>query len=106
MSLWDEISADGSQFLSEFGRSITFRGISVVALIDTNPIEQNLENGGFVYTSGYRVRMLAVAGSVYAVTPPRNGEVMTIYGHPYTIKQVTIRPPSPWIDVFVIASNQ
>jgi len=106
MSLWDEISADGSQFLSEFGRSITFRGISVVALVDTNPIEQALENGGFVYTSGYRVRMLAVAGSVYAVTPPRHGESMAVYGHPYTIKQVTVRPPSPWIDVFVIASNQ
>jgi hypothetical protein len=106
MSLWDEISADGSQFLSEFGRSITFRGISVVVLIDTNPIEQNLENGGFVYTSGFRVRMLAVAGSTYATTPPANGEVMTIYGDPYTVKQVTIRPPSPWIDAFVIASNQ
>lgn len=106
MSIWDEISADGSQFLSEFGRSITFRGISVVALIDTNPIEQSLETGGVVYTSGYRVRMLAVAGSTYAITPPRHGETMSIYGAPYTIKQVTNRPPSPWIDVFVIASNQ
>lgn len=106
MSLWDEISADGSQFLSEFGRSITFRGINVVALVDRNPIEQNLEDGGFVYTSGYRVRLLAVAGSTYAVTPPVSGEVMTIYGAKYTIKQTTIRPPSPWIDVYVIASNQ
>jgi hypothetical protein len=106
MSLWDEISADGSQFLSEFGRSIIFRGVNVVVLIDTNPIEQSLENGGFVYTSGYRIRMLAIAGSTYAVTPPRHGETMSIYGEPYTIKQVTKRPPSPWIDVFVIASNQ
>lgn len=106
MSIWDEIAADGTEFLSEFGREIIFRDKKVVALIDTNPIEETLETGGFVYRSGYRVRLLAVKGSDHAKTPPRHGESMSIYSEPYTIRQVTNRPPSPWIDVFVIASNQ
>ena len=106
MSLWDEIAADGDEFLTEFGREIKFRNQSIVALIDTNPIEETLGDGGFVYKSGYRVRLLAKEGSVYFLAPPRHGESMNIYNDQYTIRQVTRRPPSPWIDVFVIASNQ
>ena len=106
MSIWDEIAADGNEFLTEFGREIKFRNQSVIALIDTNPIEQSLGDGGFVYKAGYRVRLLVKHGSEFFKAPPKHGEQMTIYNEQYTVKQVTNRPPSPWLDVFVISSSQ
>lgn len=106
MSLWEEMANDGDYLLEEFGREITFRNQKVIALIDRNPVEAPLEEGGFVFTSSYRIRLLVKPLSEFANRPPKFGERMVVYGESMTIKQIISRPPSPWVDVFVIATNQ
>ena len=63
-------------------------------------------DGGFILKAGYRIRILAKSDSKFIKDPPRQGEHMEVYNKKYTVTRVTYRPPSPWIDVFVILSNQ
>ena len=106
MPIWEEIANDGDEILSELGRQITFRGKTVLALIDNNPVEEAYGDGGFVYRAGYRVRLLIKAGSPLYKDFPKQGEHIDVYGRQHTITRVTNRIPSPWVDVFVISSNQ
>ena len=105
MSLWSEMSDDAAEFLETFGRPITFRGVSLYAMISRAPVEQILSDGGLVNLSGYQVRIHAPAGSTYAVTPPTQGEHMTVFGRRHTVTSVTYRPPAPWVDVMVSDST-
>lgn len=106
MSLWDEMASDGEQILEEFGRTVTFRTVARTVLLDQNPLEQVVGDGGFIYRSGFRVRILAPAGDPLRVSPPTQGEIFTIFGKEYSITTITNRPPSPWIDCQVIATDQ
>lgn len=106
MSIWDEIASDGDEILSDLGRQITFRDKKMLALIDTNPVSEEYGNGGFVYKAGYKVRMLIKNGTELHKNLPKQGESMEVYGRDYTITRITQRTPSPWVDAFVIASNQ
>lgn len=106
MSLWSEMEQDGTAILEEFGRAVTFRNVSRTVLLDSNPLEQIVGDGGFIYRAGFRVRILAGAGHPLRVSPPTQGEIFTIFGREYTITTVTNRPPSPWIDCQVISTTQ
>ena len=106
MSIFEEIEDDGDEILSELGREINFRDKKFLALIDNNPIEEIMGDGGFILKSGYRVRFLVRKDSKLSKEPPKQGEHMEVYGKRYTITRVTYRPPSPWVDAFVILSNQ
>ena len=104
-NIWDELTNDGPEFLTEFGRTVVFRNQTFKALVSRAPVEQMLTNGGFAYNSSYSVRIYAPAGSTLAVTPPDQGEYMTVFNARYTITMVTNRPPDPWIDVGVTLSS-
>lgn len=106
MSLWEEMASDGEYILDEFGRTVTFRTVPVVVLLDQNPLEQMIGDGGFIYRAGFRVRILAPAGNPLRINPPEQGEIFTIFGREYTITTVTNRPPSPWIDCQVVSTTQ
>jgi hypothetical protein len=106
MSLWSEIANDGDEILEVFGRPATFRGSPITILLDNNPLEQALSDGGFVYRSGFKVRVLVRAGEALYATPPTQGEIFTIFGREYSITTITHRPPSPWIDCQVISTTQ
>lgn len=106
MNLWEEMEADGDEFLSTFGKSVVFRGKTHIVLIGTAPVDQMFSDGGFVYRAYYRIRILAKAGSELRKDPPAQGEQIEVYGRPYTITGVTDRPPSPWIDLNVQSSTQ
>ena len=106
MSLWDEMANDGASILSELGRPVTLRGVTYSALIDQNPLEQMMGEGGFVYRSGFKVRLLVPNGHALYTTPPHQGEIFTIFGREYTITTITSRRPSPWLDMMVISTNQ
>ena len=106
MSLWEEMASDGEYILEEFGRIVTFRTVARTVLLDQNPLEQMIGEGGFIYRAGFRVRILAPAGHTLRVTPPEQGEIFTIFGREYTVTSVTNRPPSPWIDCQVISTTQ
>ena len=105
-NIWDEIANDAPKILAEVGREVEFRGKKILVLLDTNPLSQDIGDGGFIYSSGFRVRMLALKGSDYQLNPPKQGERMAIYDRSHTIKRVTQRYPDPWIDVYVINTNQ
>jgi hypothetical protein len=106
MNLWDEITADGDEFLSTFGREVTFRNKKVVVLVNTNPVDQMFSEGGFVYRATFKIRFLCKPNSELSNTPPAQGEQVEVYGRPYTVTSVTNRPPSPWIDCQVQSSTQ
>jgi hypothetical protein len=106
MSLWDEMANDGASILSELGRPVTLRGVTYSALIDQNPLEQMMGEGGFIYRSGFKVRLLVRSGEALYTTPPHQGEIFTIFGREYTITTITSRRPSPWLDCMVISTNQ
>jgi hypothetical protein len=106
MSLWDEMANDGASILSELGRPVTFRGVTYSALLDQNPLEQMMSEGGFIYKSGFKVRLLVRSGDALYATPPHQGEIFTIFGREYTITTITSRRPSPWLDCMVISTNQ
>ena len=105
MSLWDEIANDGDEILSELGREVTFRDKKILALIDTNNTEQTLADGGFMFSTGFRVRFLIKKGSDLAKNIPKHGESVTVYDTKLYISQTTYRPPSPWMDVYVLDRN-
>jgi len=105
-SFYDDIANDGNEILSNLGRQIEYRGQKILALLDNNPVEQILEDGGFVYKAGYRVRLLADKKSKLISDPPTQGESIMIYDREFTITKVSIRFPSPWLDVYVISSTQ
>ena len=106
MSLWSEMESDGEQIVEEFGRTVTFRGVSRKVLLDQNPLEQIVGDGGFIFRAGFRVRILAPAGHPLRISVPSQGEIFTIFGREYTITTVTNRPPSPWIDCQVLSTTQ
>lgn len=106
MNLWEEMAADGDEFLSTFGKPIVFRGKTRLALINTSPVDQLMQDGGFVYRAYYRLRILAKDTDQLRREPPEQGEQVEVYGRPYTITGVTNRPPSPWIDLNVQSSTQ
>jgi len=106
MNLWDEMAADGDEFLSTFGREVVFRGKKVIALVNTNPVDQMMMDGGFVYRANFKIRFLVKPTDSLAKDPPTQGEQMDVYGRPYTITSITYRPPSPWIDCQVQSATQ
>ena len=106
MSLWDEMRSDANEFLTDFGREITFRNEKHTVLIDNNTVEDSLDVGGFTFKAGYRVRFYIEEGGKLERKLPEFGERLTIFGRVYAIDRVTYRPPSPWLDVFVIIYNQ
>lgn len=106
MNLWEEMSSDGDEFLSTFGKPIVFRGKSLIVLINSSPVDQMMMDGGFVYRGYYRIRMLVKMEDPLRNRPPEQGEQVEVYGRQYTITGVTNRPPSPWIDINVQSSTQ
>jgi hypothetical protein len=106
MSLWEEMANDGASILAELGRPVVFRGVTYSALLDQNPLEQMMQDGGFVYRAGFKVRLLVVSGDALYTTPPHQGEIFTIFGREYTITSITSRRPSPWLDCMVISTTQ
>lgn len=100
-NVWDELTNDGPEFLTAFGRQVTFRQQSIAVLISRAPIEQMLNDGGFAYSATYVLRIYAPIGSAMALSPPTFGEKFIVFGKESTILTVTNRPPSPWIDVMV-----
>lgn len=106
MSLWSEIANDGDEILATFGRPVLFRNENYTVLIDQNPLEQVLGDGGFTYRSGFKVRMLIKENSALFFNLPQQGEQMIVFGREYTITTLTYRPPSPWVDLQVISTNQ
>lgn len=106
MSLWDEMRSDANEFLTDFGREITFRNEKHIVLLDNNSIEDTLDVGGFTFKAGYRVRFYIEQGGKLERNLPEFGERLTIFGRTYAIDRITYRPPSPWFDAFVIIYNQ
>jgi hypothetical protein len=106
MNIWEEMRNDASFFLTEFGREITFRGKKHIALLDNNSVQETFDVGGFTYKAGYRVRFYLESGSSIEKSPPEFGERLEIYGKTYAIDRITYRPPSPWLDAYVIIYNQ
>jgi hypothetical protein len=106
MSLWEEIAADGEYILAEFGRTVTFRTLSTTVLVDQNPLEQIIGDGGFIYRAGFRIRLLCPPAHPLRLNPPEQGEIFIVFGREYTVTTVTNRPPSPWIDCNVISTTQ
>ena len=103
---YNDIARDCQEVLDNLGRDVQFRDKTIKVLLDSNPVEEVLADGGFVYRSGYRVRVNPTEKNNFIKDPPSQGEIITIYGREHTITKVTPRFPSPWLDVFVIASNQ
>jgi hypothetical protein len=104
-NIWDELTNDGPEFLTEFGRTVVFRNQTFKALVSRAPVEQMLTNGGFAYNSSYNVRIYAPEGTTLMLDPPTQGEHITVFGRRYTITNVTNRPPDPWVDVGVTISS-
>jgi hypothetical protein len=99
MSLWDEMSDDGPEFLETFGRPIRFRDKDGVALINRSSISQMMSDGGFTYDGNHTVRLYAPVGSDYYVNVPKQGEFLYFFKQKHNILSVTDRRPSPWIDL-------
>lgn len=104
--LWSEMEKDGGDFLSTFGRDIVFRGKKVRVLLNTNPVDQAMMDGGFVYRAVFQVSFFAPEGSEFALRPPEQGEQMDVYGRAFTITTQTYRPPDPWIACTVQSATQ
>lgn len=100
------MAVDGASILLELGRPVTLRGVTRQALLDQNPLEQMMGDGGFIYRAGFKVRLLVVSGDALYTNPPRQGEIFTIFGREYTITTITSRPPSPWLDCQVVSTTQ
>ena len=98
-SLWEEMENDGPEFLSTFGRPITFRGKDDKGIINRTPISSLMDDGGITYSAMHTVRVFAPIGSDYRNNPPLQGEFITFFGQRHTILSTVIRFPSPWVDV-------
>ena len=105
-NIWDEMAKDGVKILAEVGREIEFRGEKILALIDNNPVSEDISHGGFVYSADFKVRLLIVKDNPMINNLPSDGESMIIYGREFTINKITDRRPSPWFDVYVISTDQ
>lgn len=106
MSLWDEMREDAAEFLTDFGREVTFRGEKHIVLLDNNNVQDALDVGGFTFKAGYRVRFYIEDGGKLERNLPEFGERLTIFGRIYAIANITYRPPSPWLDAYVVIYNQ
>lgn len=98
--------SDANEFLTDFGREITFRNVKHIVLLDNNIVEQSLDVGGFTFKAGYRVRFYIEEGGKLEKNLPDFGERLIIFGQIYAIDKVTYRPPSPWLDATVMIYNQ
>lgn len=106
MSIWDEMENDAPEVLADLGREIQFRGQKMLALIDNNPMSEQLGDGGFVFSAGYRVRLFIKSDSALRKAPPKQGEHITMYDRKFSISKVSPRWPSPWFDAYVISATQ
>jgi hypothetical protein len=106
MSLWDEMRSDAKEFLTDFGREITFRGKKYIVILGENNVHDQLDVGGFTFAARYRVRFYVEEGSDLEKNPPELGERVYIFGNTYAIDYKTYRPPSPWYDAHVMIYNQ
>lgn len=104
-NIWEELENDGPEFLTEFGRTVVFRGQTFKALVSRSELSQALDTGGFTYGSGYNVRIFAPAGHALEASPPEHGEHITVFGVRYTVVSTIIRKPDPWIDIGVTISS-
>ena len=100
------MEADGEQLVKEFGREVIFRGLTYIALVGSNPLQAQYEDGGIVISSSFNVRFLVKQGTVLFTNPPKQSEKVYIYGREFTIISTTDRKPSPWFDAQVQGANQ
>lgn len=105
-SIWDEMRKDAPSFLKEFGRDVTFRGKTWKVMLENNPLDQMMMDGGMVVKASFKVRFYAEKGGPLEKNPPKFGEQLGIYGRPFTVVSITYHPPSPWYDVVVHSTTQ
>lgn len=101
MTLWEEMERDGDELLRELGRVVRFRESHVVAMVDPNPLDEIMSQGGFQIQTNFRVKFLAKRDSEMRKNPPKHGEQVSYNERQYTIVSITNRPPSPWIETIV-----
>lgn len=106
MSIWEEMEADGPDLLKNLGKVVIFRGQQMLALIDRNPFDQMMGDGGMVVRASYRIRFFAKKKTPLYIEPPKYGEQVSLYGRDFTITSVTPRFPEPWFDVMVQSATQ
>jgi hypothetical protein len=101
MNVWQEMESDAPEILKELGRVVIYRKNQVLAMVDPNPIDSIMTQGGFDNDTSFRVKFFAKSNSELIRNPPSHGEQVTVYGSQYTIVSITYRPPSPWIETVV-----
>jgi hypothetical protein len=102
MSIFDEFAADASEIVSEIGRTVTFRGNPVSAIVSEPQVGESLMAGGFKDSTSYSVKFVR---STLLAAPfsglPETGEVVIIEGREFTINAVSSRAFAAWVRVDV-----
>lgn len=94
MSLFDIFAADCAYILNDIGRTVSFRGVDVKAVVSDPGVADALVIGGFSEAgSNQSFKFLR---SAYAANLPQSGEIITFAGRKWVIETVEQRPLSPW----------
>ena len=97
MSLFDIFASDCAAILNEIGRDVSFRGVTVKAIVAEPGPADLLAIGGFsAASSGQMFKFLR---SSYANNLPHEGELITFDGNKWVIGNVDTRPLGPWVKV-------
>ena len=95
MSLFDTFAADCAYILNDIGRDVSFRGVTVKAVVsDPNPMDALVVGGFSAQGSGQVFKFLR---SSYAAALPASGEIITFDGVKWFIETVETRPLAPWV---------
>lgn len=94
MSLFDIFAADSAYILNDIGRTVTFRGAEVKAVVADPGVANALVIGGFSEAgSNQSFKFLR---ATYSANLPQTGELIDFDGKKWVIETVETRPMSPW----------
>lgn len=103
MSLFDIFAADSAVILNEIGRDVSFRSVTVKAVVADPAPSDLLAVGGF--SAAGNTQTFKFLRASYAASLPVEGELITFNGIVWAISSVDTRPLSPWVKVETVRWN-
>lgn len=94
MSLFDIFAADSAYILNDIGRTVTFRGAEVKAVVSDPGVANALVIGGFSEAGANQ--SFKFLRATYAASLPQSGELIEFDGKKWVIETVETRLMSPW----------
>lgn len=103
MSIFDEMVADSSELLREFGKQTEWNGNAYPALVSEFAIAQEFDVGGIADSADFVVKLLR---DDLTEGLPEHGDLVTYNSEQFRIVRVSNRPPHPFVVLTLAAKDE